>query len=176
DGGGAVVGRDARRRAVAVVDRHGERGALALGVVGDHQGQTELVAAFARQRRADESRRVRQEERDLLGGGRLRGHDQVALVLAVFVVDHDDDLAPPDGADDVLDASQWHGYDLSSRSRSTYLAIMSTSRFTRSPADLRPKVVTAAVWGMTATVKPSSRTSTTVRLHPSTVMDPFTTT
>ncbi len=60
--------------------------------------------------------------------------------------------------------------------RSAYLAMTSTSRFTGSPTPLWPRVVTAAVCGMTATVKPSSSTSTTVRLMPSTVIEPFSTT
>ncbi len=60
-------------------------------------------------------------------------------------------------------------------SRSTYLAITSTSRFTRSPGRLAPSVVTSAVWGMIATVKPSSSGCTIVRLTPSTVTDPFST-
>jgi hypothetical protein len=58
---------------------------------------------------------------------------------------------------------------------STYLAMTSTSRLTRSPGRLAPSVVTSAVWGMIATVKPSSSGSTTVRLTPSTVTDPFST-
>jgi hypothetical protein len=41
---------------------------------------------------------------------------------------------------------------------------------------LSPSVVTRAVWGMSATVKPSSSTSTTVRLTPSTAIEPFSTT
>src|SRR5690606_40365185 len=57
--------------------------------------------------------------------------------------------------------------------RSTYLTVTSTSRLTRSPGPLRPSVVTSAVWGMTAAVKPSSSTSTTVRLTPSTAIEPL---
>ena len=62
------------------------------------------------------------------------------------------------------------------RSRSTYLAVTSTSRLTRAPGPLRARFVTAVVCGMTATVKPSSSTSTIVRLIPSTVIEPFSTT
>ena len=39
-----------------------------------------------------------QEEGDLLGRGELGRHDEVALVLAVLVVDDDHDLAPPTAA------------------------------------------------------------------------------
>ena len=38
-----------------------------------------------------------------LGRGELGRHDEVALVLAVLVVDHDDDLAPGDGGHGLLD-------------------------------------------------------------------------
>ena len=102
----AVGGRDAGRRAVAEVDGVGERGALGLGVVLDHERQVELVAALAGERRADDARRVAHEERDLLRRGELGRHDEVALVLAVLVVDDDDDLAPSDGGDGVLDRSE----------------------------------------------------------------------
>ena len=135
DGGGPVGGRDAGGGAVAVVDGHGERGAVALGVGRHHRRQVELVEALAGHRHADDARRVVQEEGDLLGRGELGRHDEVALVLAVLVVDHDDDLAAPDGGDGLLDLGERHASALPSwRSRrSTYLAITSTSRFTRSP-------------------------------------------
>jgi len=52
----------------------------------------------------------------------------------------------------------------------------STSRLTFAPGPFEPRVVTAAVWGMTATVNPSPRGFTTVSEMPSTVIDPFSTT
>ena len=103
DGGGPVLGRDARRGPVAVVDADGEGGALRLGVLADHERQLELVGPLGQQRHADDARGVGQEEGDLLGRDRLGRHDEVALVLAVLVVDHDHDLAPADGVDGVLD-------------------------------------------------------------------------
>ena len=45
---------------------------------------------------------VGEEEGDLLGGDGVGRHDQVALVLAVLVVDDDDDLAPTDRLDRIL--------------------------------------------------------------------------
>ena len=106
DGGGPVGGRDAGRGAVAEVDAVGERGALGLGVVADHERDVELVEALAGERRADDARGVAHEEGDLLGRGRLGRHDEVALVLAVLVVDHHDDLAPADGGDRVGDGGE----------------------------------------------------------------------
>ena len=66
-------------------------------------GHVELVEPLPGERHADHARRVAHEERDLLGRGVLGRHDEVALVLAVLVVDDDDDLAPADGGDGVLD-------------------------------------------------------------------------
>ncbi len=144
-GGGAVRGRDAGGGAVARVDGHGERGALRLGVVGDHQGQLERVAAVALERETDHAAGVADHEGHRLGRDLLGRHDEVALVLAVGVVDHDHELAPLDGGDRVLDVGEGHQEScslgiwlpmvgvLGVRSRSTYLARTSTSRFTPSP-------------------------------------------
>src|SRR5690606_19489270 len=156
-----------------------------LGVVHHHERQVELAGPLGRDGRADHARGVVEEEGDGLGRGELGRHDEVALVLAVLVVDDDDDLAAPDGGDGVLDLGVGH-QDSSVEAppappvrqvsrRSTYFTVTSTSRLTRSPGPLRPSVVTSAVWGMTAAVNPSSSTSTTVRLTPSTAIEPFST-
>src|SRR5207244_6323966 len=124
-------------------------------------------------RDADDTRRVAQEEGDLLWCRELGGHDEVALVLAVGVVDDDHDLTFANGGDGVLDPGERHAQSSLASRRSAYLASRSTSRLTWSPGRRRPRVVTSAVCGMTATVKPSSRVSTTVRLQPSTAMEPL---
>ena len=89
----AVVGRDARRRAVSVVHRHREGRSLGLGVGDDHEGQVEFVGALALEGCAEDPRGVLEEERHGLGRDVLGRHDEVALVLAVLVVDHDDHAA-----------------------------------------------------------------------------------
>ena len=58
--------------------------------------------------RADHAGGVAEEERDRLGRRELGRHDEVALVLAVLVVDHDDDLSAADGRDRFLDLRQRH--------------------------------------------------------------------
>ena len=103
-----IARRDARRGAVAVVDRHGERGALRLGVLRDHERQLELVEALGGQRYADQAGGVGEEEGHLLGSRELRRHHEVALVLAVGVVDDDDHLASTYGGDRLLDPGQRH--------------------------------------------------------------------
>ena len=124
----------------------------AFAAGGTISGSAERVATLAGQCRADDARGVPHEERDGLGRGGIGGHDQVALVLAVLVVGHHDDAAGGDGGDRRLDAVE-HAHDAPSEQvprivrpasrRSTYLAITSTSMFTRSPGCLRPSVVTA---------------------------------
>ena len=93
----------------------------------DHQRQLQLVEPLALDRQADHAARVADHERHRLGRDLLGRHDEVALVLAVLVVDDDDDLAARDRGDGVLDvlsnvmsAASWLG--LRSSSRSTYLA------------------------------------------------------
>jgi hypothetical protein len=69
-----------------------------------HQGQIEVLHPLGGERDTDEAGRVGEEERDLLGGDRIGGHDQVAFVLAILVVHDHDDLAAPDGLDRILNS------------------------------------------------------------------------
>ena len=86
-----------------VVDADRECSALRLGVRRHHERQVEGVGPLGQQRHADNTRRVRQEEGDVLGGGRLGGHDQIALVLTVLVVDHHGHAQPGNGVNGLLD-------------------------------------------------------------------------
>ena len=104
--GGAVGGRDAGRGALDEVDGVGERRAVALRVLLHHQRQAQLLAAGAGERRAHDAAGVAHEEGELLGRRVLGGHDQVALVLTVLVVDHHHDLAAADRGEDVLDLGE----------------------------------------------------------------------
>ena len=53
-----------------------------------HGGQAQIVGALLGQREADEAASVARHEVDGLRGDELGGQRQVALVLAVLVVDH----------------------------------------------------------------------------------------
>src|SRR5581483_6693967 len=122
---------------------------------------------------------VADHEGDALGGDLLGGDDEVALVLPVGVVDDDDELPPGDGGDRLVDGRERHVAQPSLvwlMRRSTYLATRSTSRLTGSPGPLIPRVVTVAVWGIRANSKVFSPTPATVRLTPSTAIEPFSTT
>ena len=109
DGGGAIGSRDPGAGAVAIVDAEGERGALRLGVVAHHEGDLELVEPLTGERRADDARGVTHEECAGLWRGRLGGHDEIALVLAVLVVDDHDDLAAGDRCDSLRDGGEMLG-------------------------------------------------------------------
>src|SRR5437870_13155428 len=108
----------------------------------------------------------------------LRGHHEVALVLPVGVVDHDDDEAVTDVLDGLLDGGEplLLRHLVPPMSRSTYLAITSTSMFTGSPCCLVPRFVASSVNGMRATPNRPSCALVTVKLTPSTQIDPFSTT
>ena len=69
-----------------------------FSVPDDHQRELQLVEPLALHRQADDAARVADHERHLLGRHLLGRDDEVALVLAVLVVDDDDELAAPRSA------------------------------------------------------------------------------
>ena len=100
---GAVVGRDAGRGAVAVIDRNGKGGAVDRIIVGDHRRQMQAARDLGRQWRADDAAGMADDERHLLRRGVDRSDDQIALVLAVVVIGDDDDLAGGERVDRLAD-------------------------------------------------------------------------
>ena len=117
-----------------------------------------------------------QEERDLLRRDELGRHDEVALVLTVLVVDDDHDLAAADRRDRILDLGESHLLASLPFEQSFDILRGHVDLEVHAPAHRLPSVVTSTVCGITATVNPSSSTSTMVRLIPSTVIEPFSTT
>src|SRR5699024_1613671 len=132
-----------------------------------HRGQAEAVQLLADHRHAHHPAAEAHGQAHELGGGRVRGEDDVTLVLAVGVVDDEDGAARTDLGHRTLDrvehrlgmvpvgvalevvlrchrASSW------SRSswRWTYLPMTSTSTLTRSPTALCPNVVSSIVVGI----------------------------
>ena len=103
---GAVVRGDAGRDAFARLDRHREGGAERRLVLVGHLAQPELVAALLGQAEADEPACVRDHEVDGLGRRELGRDREVALVLAVLVVDDDDEAAGADVLDRLLDGGE----------------------------------------------------------------------
>ncbi len=180
---GAVGCRDAGGDTVAGVHGDRVRRAEPVLVVRRHQRDLEPVEHVGRHRHADHPAGVADRERHQLRSRLGRGEDDVALVLAVLVVDDHDRLPRGDVGDRLLHIVEAHSTAVESvvgglvghcfTIFSTYFAITSTSRFTRSPACLKPNVVRARVSGIRLTVNDSGSTSTTVREMPSTVIDPF---
>ena len=103
DRGGAIVRRDAGRRHAARFDRDGERGLVDGRVVAHHLRDVQFVEPRARHRHADQSAGVLAHEVDRLGRDHLGRHDEIALVLAVLVVEHDDHLAGANVGDRLVD-------------------------------------------------------------------------
>ncbi len=93
DGGGAVVGRNARGAAFNLVDGDGERRAEQRGVVLHLVGQVQLDAAADGERCAEHAACVFQHEVHHFRRDFLCGANQVAFILAVFIIDNDDELA-----------------------------------------------------------------------------------
>jgi hypothetical protein len=79
---------------------------VALGVLPHHQGDVQLVETVPGERCTDHTRGVAHEEGDVLGCRGLRRHDEVTLVLAVLVVDHDHDLTPADRLHGLFDGGE----------------------------------------------------------------------
>src|SRR5262249_15782231 len=142
---------------------------------------------------------------DRFGRDLLRGYRQVAFVLAVWIVDDDDHGPGPERFNGFLDRCKWPAslarslrnlqlvlhivliqaicqcgtsdveHCASSAARTTYLPTRSHSRLTRSPAPRVRRFVWSSVNGTICTSNRSRPSAATVRLMPSTAIDPFNT-
>ena len=92
-GGRAVVCRHAGGASFQLVDGHGERCAEHGCVVVDLMGQVQLLASAQGDGCTEHTAGILEHEVHLLRRDFLRRDDQVAFVLTVFVVNHDDELA-----------------------------------------------------------------------------------
>ncbi len=87
NGVGAIVGGNAGGHPLGGLDADREIGPHRRSVVADHRCQRQLRAALAGKRQTDQAARVGDHEVDVGRPHQLSGHDQIALVLAVFVID-----------------------------------------------------------------------------------------
>ena len=180
----AVGGGDAGRDALARLDRDGEGGAERRLVALGHRRQAELVAALLGQAEADQPARVRGHEVDRLGRRELGGDHEVALVLAVGIVDDDDDLARC-GCPRSPPRSVANGVDRLGRAHGRPYAADEPLDVLREHVDLEVDLVAGlearrgssprACAGSSATAKPSSSSAATVSETPSTAIEPFST-
>src|SRR4051794_25179111 len=104
-----IVGTDAAAR-VAMVDRYGERGVATFLAGRDHRADLELVEQLRVARHAHEPAGPPQHEVDRLGRNPLGRNGEVALILAIFVVDHEHHLASPNPAQRIVDGGECHRY------------------------------------------------------------------
>src|SRR5581483_10733190 len=104
------------------------------------------------------------------------GHRQIAFVLAILVVDENHHAPVAECLQRRFDACRSLFAGHLCTNFSTYFPIRSTSRFTFAPACFSVSVVAVCVCGMIDTSNPRVSTRFTVRLIPSTAIDPFSTT
>jgi len=90
DGVGAFFGGNPGGQSVARVDRNGEGGAERRVVARHHRIEVQTPRLILGERRADDAGGMANDERHLLGRTQRGGDEQVAFVLAVVVVCHDD--------------------------------------------------------------------------------------
>ena len=105
---GAIVRGCPCGRDVSGVDAHAEGGAEAARVPLHHRRNAELVETLGLDGQADEARAVVGHETDVVWGDELGGDDEVALVLAVLIVDHDHELALLDVGNGLGDGGKGH--------------------------------------------------------------------
>ncbi len=91
--GGAIRGGDAGGGAFDRVDRDRERSAEERRVAIGHGTKLEAIGDLRSERRAKNSAAVAGDEVHRLGGRLFGGHDEVAFVLAILVVDDDHDTS-----------------------------------------------------------------------------------
>jgi hypothetical protein len=99
---GPVGGGDAGGHAVLRLDGDGEGGGVAGAVGLGHQRQAELLDPPAVHRQADQAAGEAGHEVDRVRRGELGGDDEVALVLAVLVIDQDEHAAAAGLLDQLL--------------------------------------------------------------------------
>ena len=108
NGARAVRRADPGGDALARFDADGKGGLVAAAVAAAHQFEAERLDALALKREADEAATVGRHEVDRIGRCHLCGDDEVALVLAVLIVDQHEHAPVAGFLDDFLDPDQ-HG-------------------------------------------------------------------
>ena len=105
---GAICRRDARRHAVRGLDRHREIRAMRRAVDRRHRREVQLSRALVGDRHANQAAAELRHEIDRLGRDAIGCDDEIALVLAVFLVDEDDHASIAQLGDNLLDGCDRH--------------------------------------------------------------------
>lgn len=101
-----VVGGHAGGDPLRGFDGDREGGLETAGVVRDHHRQAQFLDLGFRQAEADDAAAFAYQLRHLDGRQGGSGEDEVALVLATFMVEHEDALSFLEGTERVVDASR----------------------------------------------------------------------
>ena len=109
EGGAAVVNADAGSAALKLVYSDGDGGAEDRGVLLDLLGQAQALGPRNGHGSAQHAAGVLEHEINLLGSYLFGRDDEVALVLAVFVVDDNDHASCGKIGYGVLDGVEFHG-------------------------------------------------------------------
>ena len=75
---------------------------MTRGIVGGHQRQTQRVDPVTWQGQADQAPAMGGHKVDRVGGAHLCRDHQIALILAVFVIDQNEHLSVARGLDDLF--------------------------------------------------------------------------
>jgi hypothetical protein len=103
----AVVRRNSGRHSLARVDRLAKRRAVLRRVLRGHRTDVQMLEPLLGHSQADQAAPIFRHEVDGFGSNFFRGEGQVALVLAVFVVDHHDHAARADFLDGIGNIGKW---------------------------------------------------------------------
>ena len=106
DGVSAIKRRSAGGDSVTGVDLRREGRRLGIGMVGRLQVEVQAFANARRHCQADDAAAVPHHEVDGFGRHLLRGDDQVALVLAILVIDEHDHAAGPQLGQRLVDRAE----------------------------------------------------------------------
>ena len=111
DCSGPILSRNARTNSVfrASINADCEGGLVAVCIAIHHQWQIESIQALTLHRQADQAPSFSGHEVDLLGGCELGRTDQVAFVLAIFIVHDHDRFAIADGRQSIGDCIETNG-------------------------------------------------------------------
>ena len=96
-GVGALFGGNPGGQAVAAIDRHSESRAQRRSIERHHRIEMQPARFLRGKRRANDARRVADDECHLFGRAQACGDKQVALALAIVVIGNDDKLAAREG-------------------------------------------------------------------------------
>ena len=99
----AIVGTDASRDLLRRIDGDREIRAVTLAIFQHHPLKAELLRAFIRDRRADESTPVHGHKVHRFRRHLLRRHHEIAFVLAICVIGHDHEFPGANIFEDVFD-------------------------------------------------------------------------